>query len=183
MRKETALGGVLCTLLAFSGTMSAHRLDEYLQATRISLGSDRIVVEMDLTPGADLAALVFASINTDHDGKISEAEGAAYANQVLKEIIVELDGKPERLTLVSSAFPSFQEMNAGIGAIRIQASAVWTAASGSHSLFYQNNHRTDFGAYLVNALIPANREIEITGQERDPLQRGMRLAFNVRKKN
>src|SRR6266704_437804 len=100
MRKETALASVICTMLAFSGTASAHRLDEYLQATRISLGLDRIVFEMDLTPGVDVAPLVFASINTDHDGRISEAEGAAYASQVLKEIIVEIDGRRQRPALV-----------------------------------------------------------------------------------
>src|SRR5439155_22322881 len=49
-----------------------------------------------------------------------------------------------------------------------------------HSLSYQNNHRPDLGAYLVNALLPKNRDIEITEQHRDFLQRGIRLTFNVK---
>jgi hypothetical protein len=44
----------------------------------------------------------------------------------------------------------------------------------------QNNHKNDFSVYLVNALLPASRNIEITGQRRDPLQRGIQLSFNVR---
>jgi hypothetical protein len=167
-------------LLTFPATTSAHRLDEYLQATRISLALDRIVVEIDLTPGVDVAPMVFALINTNHDGRISEVEGRTYASQFLKEIVLEVDGQGQRLALIRSQFPSFQEMSAGLGTIRIEARALWAGAPGRHLLFYQNNHRPDLGAYLANALIPANRDIEITEQRRDPLQRGIRLGFNVK---
>jgi len=34
---------------------SAHRVDEYLQATRLSIDLDRVEVEINLTPGIDLA--------------------------------------------------------------------------------------------------------------------------------
>lgn len=53
----------------------AHRLDEYLQATRLSVARDRIDLELDLTAGADVASAVFASIDTNHDGRISPTEG------------------------------------------------------------------------------------------------------------
>ena len=170
----------LAILLALPVTLFAHRLDEYLQAARFSLASDRIVLKMDLTPGIDVAPLIFALINTNHDGRISEAEGRAYANQVLKEIVVEMDGRPQHLDLVSSEFPSFQEMTAGIGTIRIEARSAWAGAPGPHSLFYRNNHRPDFAAYLVNALVPASRDIEITEQHRDVLQREIRLGFSIK---
>jgi len=167
-------------LLVFPATILAHRLDEYLQATRLSLAADRIVVKTDMTPGVDVAPLVFSLINSNRDGRISEAEGRAYANQVLKETVVEVDGQRLHLELVNSQFPSFQEMNAGLGTIRIEASAKWTGVPGRHLLFYQNNHRPDLGAYLVNALIPASPEIEITAQNRDSRQREIRLGFDVK---
>ena len=179
MRVRTRIGFIV-VLLVFPATMLAHRLDEYLQATRLSLALDRIVLKADLTPGVDVAPLVFSLINTNHDGRISEAEGKAYARQVLSETIVEVDGKRQHLDLVSSQFPSFEEMRDGVGTIRIEARASWTGSPGRHSLFYQNNHRPDLGAYLVNALVPMNREIEITDQHRDPLQRGIRLGFDVK---
>ena len=171
---------LIALLLAFPVTIAGHRLDEYLQATRLSLSPDRVVLKIDLTPGVDVAPLIFARINTNHDGRISEAEGIAYANHFLKEVILELDGLPRRLDLVSCQFPSFQEMSSGLGAIRIEARAAWAGSPGRHSLFYQNNHRPDLGAYLVNALVPASRAVEITKQQRDPLQRGIRLDFNIR---
>ncbi|PYS53433.1 MAG: hypothetical protein DMG13_12630 [Acidobacteria bacterium] len=169
MRRGT-ISALLCSiaiLFAFPAAAGAHRLDEYLQATRLSLGLDRIVVEIDLTPGVDVAP-------------ISEAEARAYATRMLKEIVLDVDGQHQTLTLVSSRFPSFQEMSAGIGTIRIDARAVWPGGPGRHSLSYQNNHRPDLGAYLVNALLPKNRDIEITEQHRDFLQRGIRLTFNVK---
>ena len=112
-------------LLTFPATTSAHRLDEYLQATRISLALDRIVVEIDLTPGVDVAPMIFALINTNHDGRISEVEGRTYASQFLKEIVLEVDGQGQRLALIRSQFPSFQELSAGLGTIRIEARALW----------------------------------------------------------
>jgi len=179
MRMRSQIASILLVFI-FPSTILAHRLDEYLQATRLALAVDRIVVKMDLTPGVDVAPLIFALINTNRDGRISETEARTYANQVLKETVLEVDGKRQHLDLVSSQFPSFQEMSAGTGVIRIEARAAWAGTPGGHSLFYQNHHRPDLGAYLVNALVPASREVEITEQQRDALQREMRLGFKVR---
>ncbi len=171
--------GLMAVLLSLPTAIFAHRLDEYLQATRVSVAIDRIVLKMDLTPGVDVAQSIFAQINTDHDGRISESEGKIYANQVLNEIALDVDGRRLHLNLISSQFPSFQEIRAGTGVVRIEASAAWIGSPGLHSLFFQNNHKPDLGAYLVNALVPATRDIEITGQQRDSRQREMRLALNV----
>ena len=53
----------------------AHRLDEYLQATRVAIARDRIDLEIDLTPGATIAASIATEIDTDRDGRFSPAEG------------------------------------------------------------------------------------------------------------
>jgi hypothetical protein len=165
--------------LLFPLTVRAHRLDEYLEAARMSLAMDGIVLRMDLTPGVDVAALIFATINTNRDGEISETEGRTYANQVLKEIVLEVDGRRQHLNLSRCEFPSFREMSSGLGVIRIEARAAWEPTRGEHLLFYRNNHMPDLGAYLVNALVPATPKIEITTQQRDPLQREFRLGFKV----
>lgn len=165
--------------LTLPSAVLAHRLDEYLQATRLSLATDRIVLKLDLTPGADVASMIFASIDTDRDGRIAAAEGDAYANRVLEEVVVEVDGNRRRMDLVSDEFPSLQEMSAGIGVIRIEARAPFTGSPGSHVLRYRNDHRPDSSAYLVNALVPASPAIEITGQRRDTFQREIHLEFEI----
>src|SRR5258705_37246 len=124
--------GAIAVLLMSPGVALAHRLDDYLQATRLSLALDRVFLKIDLTPGVEVAPVIFAMINTNRDGRISEAEGRAYANHVLNEIVIEMDGRKQHLDLVRSEFPTFQEMSAGVGTIRIEARTTWTLASGPH---------------------------------------------------
>ena len=178
MTQKTLLGFIAIFLMVAQA--SAHRLDEYLQATRLSLAANQIGVEIDLTPGVDVAQMVFALINTDHDGRISASEAEKYANQVLRETTLDIDGNRSQLAVLTYEFPSFQEMSAGEGVIRIFARAIWRGSPGTHRLVYQNNHKADLGVYLVNALRPGNPAIEITDQRRDPLQRGINLSFLIR---
>ncbi len=168
----------IVTLFVLPITARAHRLDEYLQAARLALAPDQVLLKIDLTPGVDVAPAIFALINTDRDGLISEAEGKAYANRLLKDVVLEVDGQPRKLGVIRSQFPSFHEMQEGTGTIRIEARAAWRATPGHHLLFFRNNHQTDLGAYLVNALLPASPEIAITDQHRDSLQREIKLDID-----
>src|SRR5262245_32885407 len=63
--------------------LSAHRLDEYLQATRVMIAADRVTLELDLTPGVAVAPAIFKAIDGDGNGSISPAEADAYAAQVV----------------------------------------------------------------------------------------------------
>ena len=180
MKEKKTRVALIAILLSLAPYASAHRLDEYLQATRLSLAANQIGVEIDLTPGVDVATAIFALINIDHDGRISPSEADRYANQVVRETTLDIDGRRAQLDVLRYEFPSFQEMNAGEGVIRIYARAVWRGSAGAHRLIYQNNHKTDLGVYLVNALRPGTPAIEIMEQHRDPYQRGMNLGFVLR---
>jgi len=74
----------------------AHRLDEYLQATLISVEKDRIQVEIRLTPGIAVLPIVLAKIDADGDGIISQAEQRAYAQRILQDLPLSIDGDPLR---------------------------------------------------------------------------------------
>src|SRR5689334_7014001 len=55
MRAAVLLGALVgWVLLSLPRDASAHRLDEYLQATRVDVGADGIGIEIDLTPGANI---------------------------------------------------------------------------------------------------------------------------------
>jgi hypothetical protein len=166
--------------LVFPRPAAGHRLDEYLQATRISIARDGIVLGIDLTPGAEVGPLIVALMNRDGDGWISAAEGRTYANQLVRDVVLELDGRRQLLALTKCQIPSISEMYSGTGTIRIEARAsVSAGVPGPHSLTYTNNHKPDGSVYLVNALVPSSRAIEITSQHRDTLQRGIRVTFNA----
>ncbi|HLK19475.1 MAG TPA: hypothetical protein VKT81_10975 [Bryobacteraceae bacterium] len=160
--------------------VSAHRLDEYLQATRLAIGAGQVDVEMDLTPGVAVASQVFAWIDTNRDGRISRAEGETYARAVLQSAALKADETTAPLTLEESAFPSFEEMREGVGVIRLRARAAIPAAySGRHRISFLNLHRPELSVYLVNALVPENRRIEIREQRRDIAQHGITLDYTV----
>ena len=50
-------------LLSLPATLFAHRLDEYLEATILSLDAGRVVGSMRLVPGVAVSAAVIASID------------------------------------------------------------------------------------------------------------------------
>ena len=166
-------------VLAAPRGAGAHRLDEYLQATRIAVSPDHIQVEIDLTPGVAVAPSVLASIDTDRDDRISTAEADAYAAAVVQEIVLVQDGRPQRLKLEGHQFPPAAELKTGMGTIRLEASAQASDGRGQHRLSLRNDHRPDVAVYLVNALAPTTPQITIEAQHRDPEQRGIQLDYSV----
>jgi hypothetical protein len=179
-------GGLLVPILALGAYLAilppagAHRLDEYLQATRLSIDLNRIDVEMDLTAGQAMASQVFSWIDTNRDGEISQAEGEAYARQVLGSVTLLADGKPVTLALTEGHFPELREMNVGTGIIRLRATGRMPAAgAGRHEVSFRNNHRPEGSVYLVNTLVPANPRIQIADQQRDHAQHELLMSYTV----
>ena len=175
---KPALLGCLSLLLATD--VLAHRLDEYLQVTRISVATNRVNLSLDLTPGVAVADHVLSVIDKDRDGRASEKEVAAYARRVLKDIQAGLDEKVLSLRLVDTSFPDLANVKKGIGVIRIKATAsILPLSAGNHSLTLANSHLPTISVYLVNALVPTHPAIKITKQTRDELQKHYRLEFGV----
>lgn len=175
--KPVALG---CLFLLLASEAWAHRLDEYLQATRVLVATNRIDLSIELTPGVAVANQLMVVIDKDRDGRISDEEGAVYAQRVLKDMRVELDKKVLDVRLVDTSFPPLHEIRTGLGAIRIKATApVGQLAASKHTISLTNTHLPAISVYLVNALAPKDRAIQITKQTRDELQKDYRLEFSV----
>src|SRR5215469_7956001 len=82
----------------------AHRLDEYLQATLISVERDRVQAQVRLVPGVAVLPVVLAEIDRDGDGAISESEQRAYADRVLSDLSLTMNGSRLRPSLVAARF-------------------------------------------------------------------------------
>jgi len=175
------------TALAFAGMWlgcpapsMAHRLDEYLQASRLSVDRDGVSLEIDLTPGVSVAPQVLALIDTNADGQLSADEGEAYAHQVLNSVELSIDGQPLALILTAEQFPQLREMTLGTGMIRLRASArIPEVSAGRHQVFYRNLHQPEISVYLANALVPSDNQIEISGQNRDYAQHELTVDYSV----
>jgi len=51
--------------------------------------------------------------------------------------------------------------------------------AGMHHLRYRNGHRPDIGAYLANALVPANDRVTVGSQRRDAVQRELTIEYSL----
>ena len=91
--RSIVIGLALTATVSASRGVSAHRLDECLQAARIAIEPTRVEVEIDLTPGMTVADAIISDIDRDRDGSLSAEEKHAYAGRVLAAIDLENDGQ------------------------------------------------------------------------------------------
>ena len=163
--------------LFFGGVASAHRLDEYLQATLISVEKDHVEVSMRLIPGIAVSSAVIASIDTNGDGVLSPQERWDYAQRVLSELALSIDGKKLEPKLKSADFPQIQEMRDGLGEIQIEYTAKLPGGGPNRKLILENNNQRQRAVYLVNALAPSDPGISIVAQKRNQVQSTYELDY------
>jgi hypothetical protein len=167
----------VAVLLCLVRIASAHRLDEYLQATIISVDKDHIQASMRMIPGVAVSSSVIASIDSNGDGIISGAEQRAYAERVLGDLSLTLDGKSVKPKLVSVDFPQVELMKEGLGEIHIEFTADLPPGGRNRRLILQNNHQSRNAAYLVNCLVPRDPDIRIVAQNRNERQSFYQLDY------
>lgn len=175
MKLRLAAAGAI--LLLAGAPASAHRLDEYLQATTISVEKDRVQAQIRLTPGVAVFPIVLAGIDTDGDGVISEAEQRAYAERVLGDLSLTTDGDRLQLRLVSLKFAKIEEMKEGSGEIQLEFDADVSSGGPNRRLIFENQHQNRIAAYLVNCLVPLDPDIRITAQNRNYQQSFYQLDY------
>jgi hypothetical protein len=179
-RAAVASLAVVALAVAAAPRVAAHRQDEYLQATRVSIDVDRISLDVDLTPGISVASQVLATVDSDHDGEISDDEANAYARRVVGSIALSVDDRPVPTSLIARRFPTRREMILGVGTIHLSAAArLAPAAVGVHHVSYVNAHLPELSVYLANALVPSDARVQISDQRRDFLQRGLTIEYRV----
>ena len=174
-RSVAAIAAVVIGLPVRAG---AHRLDEYLQAARIDIASGRVVIDLDLTAGANIAPQVARWIDADGDNRVYQAEGDAYAQQALSSLAVSVDAKPLQLRVLDFHAPERREMAGGTGRFHLRAAAdlEWVKP-GAHRLTFTNSHHPDLSVYLANALVPDDQRIEIVAQQRPRDQHSLTVEY------
>ena len=162
--------------------VSAHRLDEFLQAARIGVGRDRVQLEMDLTPGIVVADGVIRDIDADRNGVLSQDEQRAYADRVLGALTLRIDDSPlPRMQTAASSFPDVAALHTGDATITIRAEAgVARLERGPHRLFFHNANAADSSVYLANALVSEDLDVAVTEQRRVEDQSALTIGFVVR---
>jgi hypothetical protein len=158
---------------------SAHRVDEYLQATTIQVASDRVRVTMRLTPGVARFQDVFAQVDGDADGALAEPEQRAYAERVRRDLSLTVDGARLPLRLVSSTADPVEDLREGRGVLEIEWDAEVPRGGRRRRLEFANRHRPETSVYLVNSEVPIDPDVRIVAQKRNQSQSSYRLDYTV----
>lgn len=165
-RKAVAIAA-FC-LLFWGRAAWAHRIDEYLQATILSLEANRVTASMRLIPGVLVAPAVIATIDSNHDGEFSKEETKAYAERVLQDLSITIDGKSLKEQLDASTFPDASQLRDGLGEISIQYHVDLPASNDASRHFMLTNHHLSAGSvYLVNVEVPQSPGLSIVRQKRN----------------
>ena len=164
----------------FAATVAdAHRLDEYLQASRVAVSMDAVTIELDLTPGASMARTIVERVDRSGDGAVSPLEAEAYARAVIADLDLSVNGQDAPLTLTSVEAPPIGEMLDGVGTIRLTMRADLALTTSRRTIRFSNRHAAGESVYLVNALKPGDRTIVLERQSRDVQQRTIDLEYTV----
>lgn len=168
--------------LMFPPRVEAHPLDEFYQATFITIVPNRITMQIELYTGVLVAPQIVPMIDADQDDIISEAESQAYVDLFLKDVVFEIDGTPTPLTAADIEMPSPLDLKAGVGVIRFNLyTDLPPDHRGDHQFFYDNQHRSDLNSiYAVNALRDAANWVEINSQDRDVFQTSLTLDYTIK---
>lgn len=165
---------------------AAHRVDEYLQATLVIIEPGSIRLEINLTPGVEVASQVLAEIDRDGNGVISAQESTAYGEVLKGDLAVLLDGHPIDLKLAAARCPPLEELRSGSGLLQMTFSArIGALTAQTHRLEIRNRHLPKVSVYLLNAgqpqffntAPPEAGTIEITAQKRSEKQESGTIEF------
>ena len=169
---------LLLALLAVPSAVFAHRDDQYLQATLVTIEPSSVRLQINLTPGVAVAERVIALIDRDGDGAISTNEAAAYAESLKRDLLLRVDGRKLELKLTASEFVPPAELRTGSGTIQMELSAIsGPLAAGPHRLTLENRHLTSISVYLINASKPKFATVQIARQKRNENQSAGEIEF------
>jgi hypothetical protein len=168
---------VLALGAGLAAPVFAHTLDEYVQATLVSVERDQILASVRLKPGVEVFPEVFRAIDTDSDGDLSKKEQATYLQRVIGDIAFSVDGARLEPRMLWGRWSSMDDMKEGRGEILIELAAPISPRSGPRKLVIENRHQPRISAYLANSLVPRDPAIRIVAQNRSDNQSVYELQY------
>ncbi|MFS4438151.1 hypothetical protein ACMA5I_08050 [Paracoccaceae bacterium GXU_MW_L88] len=152
---------VLTAMLVAAPALAAAHPHSYVdQQVQLSLGMDSAQITVVIVPSANEGEAIFAHLDRDGDGAISDAEASAFARAVLDKAALMADGETVKLENAQIAMPEADAIQGGLGPIRLRADAPLALAPDteheiaftigyedlSHDWFVQPYYHDDFTA-------------------------------------
>jgi hypothetical protein len=167
--------------VATAVTVRAHRLDEFLEAARVSLEPSQVDVEMNLTPGVSMADTFIHAVDGNTDGVFSPIEQWNYATGLVRSLDVRLDDVPvQPLRVTAVDVPDAAAVRSGDAAATVRATVpIRALAPGVHRLVFRNDDGGSDSVFMANTVLPDSRVIAVTAQEHSVDQRELTIEFAV----
>lgn len=170
--------GSLVAALFAAATAAAHA-SHHGQSAYVTVGPEGVLVELDMSPGSQVARQVVALLDTDADGALSVSEERAYASAVLRDLSLEIDGRPEQLEISTLDFPPIEHLASGESKLSLSFVGPKEALSpGAHQLVFRNTHAPVTSAHQAHA-IAADASIALGAPKRDASGDTLTATFTV----
>jgi hypothetical protein len=166
-------------VLMLPAGVQAHRLDEVLQTTRISIGVNQIDLDVAISPGIETAAAVLSAVDVNRNGAIDAIERRSYVDGIARALRLSVDGRVLPLRPARYGFPASDAVRGGVGVIQLALRADFESGSGRHNLSFANGFAPAGSVYQVNALTPVEPGIDLRQPVRDARQRTFVIDYDV----
>jgi hypothetical protein len=105
------------------GLAAAHPHKDIDQQVLVSVGTGEVIVQIRIAPSFTDGAAIFAHIDTDGDGAVSESEAAAFGADVIADALLKVDGRNFDFSAPRVSVPELEWVSAGLGLIEVDATA------------------------------------------------------------
>ena len=153
-------------LAALLGMAQAHPVDEVVQGAYLTLAPGTVQLELDITPGSQVADTVLKGLDSNSDSKITDAEAKGYARKVLAQSTLKLGGAAVAWTLDKVEVPPYADLKTGNAILKIYALAQRPDSAGAQTLSYQNRYQPARSQCIANVFMQpaAGWQYQVTGQ-------------------
>ena len=170
------------TLIALMlGSAGAHPVNELLQAAYLTLTPGAIQLELDLTPGSQVAGKLLSTLDVNADRQISVSEARSFAKQVLAQSSLKVGGVAVPWTLNQVVTPPYQNLLGGNDVIKIYAVARRPDTAGAGTFSYLNRYEPVKSRWMANIfLLPGSGwQYQVSGQQHSSDGRGLTVTYRA----
>lgn len=164
-------------ILGIATPVSAHPLDEIVQASYLSLEGKRVGLEINISAGALVAPTLVGVIDSNGDHVISDDESQTYARRLQSELSLQVDGQARTLVLQKIEMPSWDLVSVG-ASIKAEFLAEATHSAGAHQTVLINRHAPANSVYQNVLLAPEDPRISINSQRQNDKQNEFTVVYD-----
>ena len=151
--------------VAMAQAAAAHPVDEVVQSAYLMITPERLRLQLEITPGPEVAATVLRSLDANHDHLLTRAETRAFGERVLRQTVLAIDRKVVAWRFDQIGVPSYAMLEQQAGTIQLFADAPLVQNRKRRNLSFRNGYRPARGPTTTNIFaLPGT--YTFTGQRR-----------------